>query len=356
MAVALTDRKSAMFASLPRIIVVSVALLSVLEPLQARKPPPVGANDFAFLGPWFHLEQKDRDTLTQRGVVVQGLPASNKQISIAATCAVDISADELSARVNAIGTVARGDLVTGRFSEPPTLNDLSPLTLDQGDVDRIRACRPGACALNLADHEMSDLQRALRHPEAPTDVQNAFRRVLLSRLARYQSGGLAALPEYHDRRDPVQPAAVLSAIRQQIPYLQDHLPAVAAYMERFPFTDTTGTATSARWSKMIVNNKAVVAISHLATFLPEPGPWVPTVVTVATTIYASRYMDGELTLWMLFASGDPSSSYLVYVTRSELDTLGGTFSRLKRSAIEGRMKEAAGAALESFCDRRERQP
>lgn len=343
-----------MFASLPRLIIVSLALSSVLAP-PASRHPDAGTNDFSFLEPWFQVQQKDRDTLAQRGVVVHGLPSSNRQISIAATCAVPISTNELAARVSAIGTVTRGDLVTGRFSEPPTIDDLASLTLDQGDIDRLRACRPGACALNLADHEMSDLQRALtQHPKPSTDVQDAFRQMLLSRLARYQSGGLAALPEYHDRR-PVQPAAVLSSIRQQIPYLKAHLPAVVAYLERFPFTDTTGTTMSLRWSKMIVNNKPVVAISHLATFRPEPGPRVPAVVTVATTVYASRYMDGELTLWMLFPSVDPSSSYLVYVTRLELDTLDGTFSSLKRSAIERRMKEAAGAALVSICERRERQ-
>lgn len=326
-------------ASWPPIVVLSLALLSVLEP-----------HDLSFLEPWFTVEQKDRDTLAQRGVVVHGLPASDKQIGIVATCAVDMAADELAARasaigMSAIGNIKRSELMTGRFSEPPTLDDLARLTLDQGDIDRLRLCRPGECALNLADHEMSALQLALtRHSEASTGVQDAFRRVILARLARYQSGGLAALPAYHDRREPVQPAAVFAAIRQQIPYLRMHVPAVGEYLERFPSTDTTGAATSLHWSKMIVNNKPVVVINHLTTFRPEPGPRVPTVLTVSQTIYASRYLNGELTLWMLFAPGT-ASSYVVYVTRSELDALGGTFSGLKRTAIEGRMKEAAAQAL-----------
>jgi hypothetical protein len=167
--------------------------------------------------------------------------------------------------------------------------------------------------------------------------------------------GVAALPEYHDRPDPVQPAAVFSDILQQTPYLHMHLPAVAEYLKRFPFTDTTGVATSQRWSKVIVNNKPVVAITHLMAFQPEPGPRVPTALTVSKTVYASRYLNGELTLWMLFAPDD-ASSYLVYVTRSELDTLGGTFSNLTRTAIEGRMKEAAARALVSVRDRLERRP
>ena len=337
-------------------IVVSVALLSVLEPVQARRPTNVGTNDLAFLEPWFNVEKQDRDTLAQRGVVVHSLPASNKQISIVATCAVDISPDEVVARVSALGYEKRDELVSVRFSEPPTAADLAPLTLDQGDIDRLRACRPGKCALNVGDHEMSAMHLALtQHPESAADVHTAFRQMILARLAQYRSGGLAALPEYHDRSDPVQPAAVFSDILQQIPYLRVHLPGVAEYLKLFPFTDTTRAATSLHWSKVIVNNKPLVVITHLATFQPEPGPRVPTVLTVSKTVYASRYLDGELTLWMLFAPGD-APSYFVYVTRSELDTLGGTFSNLKRTAIEGRMKEAAAGALVSLRDRLERRP
>ena len=143
----------------------------------------------------------------------------------------------------------------------------------------------------------------------------------------------------------MQPAAVFAAIRQQIPYLKGHLPSVAEYLERFPSTDATGASASLHWSRINVNDKPVVSIHHLTTFRLKPGPRVPTVLTVAQTVYASRYLNGELTLWMLFAPGNASASYLVYVTRSELDTLGGSFSSLKRTAIESRMKEAAARLL-----------
>ena len=125
------------------------------------------------------------------------------------------------------------------------------------------------------------------------------------------------MPDTTIAGDPVQPAAVFSAIRQQIPYLKAHLPSVAEYLERFPFTETTGAATSLHWSKMIVNDKPVVVISHLTTFRPEPGPRVPIVLTVAQTVYASRYLNGELTLWMLFAPGNASSSCSLSTSRGQ---------------------------------------
>jgi hypothetical protein len=342
---------------LPRTAVLSVVLLS-LFPLALAERTEGETTDLAFFEPWFDVEKKDRDTLAQRGVVVRGLPASHKQLSVMAACAVEITPDAFAARTRDIGIVNRRELVSGRFGEPPALDDLRPLTLDQGDIDRLRLCRPGECSLNLADHEMTAVQGALAlvHVDGSGDVQEAFRRVVLDRLRRYQSGGLAALPEYNDRSEPVRPATIFSQLLLQTPYLKTYVPPVASYLEQFPVTATDGTGSSVHWSKVTMNGKAVVMVTHLTTFRPEPGPRVPAVLVTSTQVYASRYMNGELALWMLFAGGEASPSYLVYVNRSQLDTLGGTFGGLKRAAIEGRIKEKAASALAAVRDRLERRP
>ena len=330
-----------------RAVVVCVALLSLLQPTQAGRTND-DTDDLAFLQPWFNVEKKDRETLAQRGVVVHGVPASNKQISVIAVCAVEISPDAFVARIRAVGNVKRREVLAGRFGAHPALADLAPLSLDPGDIDRLRVCRPGECALNLSSKEMSVLQGALS-----TDVQTAFRQVLLDRLRRYQSGGLAALPEYDDRSEPVRPAAVFSEILQQTPYLKRNVPAVAEYLQTFPPARTAGAESSLHWSKVNVNNKAVVMLTHLATFRPESGWRVPTVLTAVKQIYASRYMNGELTLWMLFAGRHASPAYLVHVNRSQLDELGGVLSWVKRTAIESRIKQEAAGAMAAFRDRLE---
>jgi hypothetical protein len=333
---------------LSRTIAVSLASLSVLQLLQSPRQASAGTDDFAFLRPWFTVEKEDRDTLARGGVVVHALPASSQQIGVAATCAVEISPDALVALVRSLGNVRRGELVAGRFDEPPVIKDLTPLSLDQGDIDRLRLCRPGDCALNLSDQEMSGLQSSV-------DVQGAFRQVVLDRLLRYHSGGLGALPEYHDRPRPVRPAVVFSEILQQTPYLQAHVPAVAKYLERFPSGEVP-VASSFHWSKVTMNNKPVVMVEHLATFRPDPGQGVPAVLVAGKQVYASRYMNGELTLWMLFARGDALPTYLVYVMRSQLDELSGALSGVKRTAFEGRIKEEAAGALAILRDRLESRP
>jgi hypothetical protein len=339
-------------AMLARITLIAVALVGLLPSSPPRTQANAATDEFAFLQPWFELNKKDRDTLATRGVVARGLPAARQQVSVIAACAVEISPEAFLGRVRALGSVKRDELVGGRFGEPPKIADLAPLTLDQGDIVRLRRCRPGECALNLADDEMSALQTALSgQPRPSTAVQDAFRRVVLGRVIRYGSHGLTALPDYHDRAVPMQPAAVFSEILQQTPYLKQHIPSLLDYLERFPREQTTAAESFLHWSKVIMNKKPVVLVADLTTFRPEPAPGVPTVLLAAKQVYASRYMNGELALWMLHERG--SRRYLVYVHRSHLDELGGTFTALKRAVLEGGIKNEAAGALARLRDQLE---
>jgi hypothetical protein len=334
---------------LARTFLSGAALVGLL--VSSPAPTQVREDEFSFLQPWFELKQKDRDTLTKRGVVARGLSASRQQVSVVAACAVDISPDAFVAAVRALGNVKRDQLVGARFGEPPTIGDLAPLTLDQGDIDRLRRCRRGQCALNLADDEMSALQLALSgQHESSTAVQDAFRRVVLDRVNRYRARGLTAVPEYHDRAEPLQPAAIFSEILQQTPYLKQHIPSLLEYLERFPPKRTGGAESFLHWSKVIMNKKPVVLVADLTTFRPEPGPAAPTVLLAAKQVYASRYMNGELALWMLYARKNGSPNYLVYVHRSHLDELGGTLNALRRAVLEGGIKDEAAGALARLRD------
>ena len=310
----------------------------------------VGAPDFAFLQPWFTVERKDRDAFARRAVVVRSLPAAQRQLSVIAACAVNAAPEALIAVITRGATPA--GVPGGSFSTTPTLQDLAPLTLDQGDIDRLRQCRPGSCALNLAADEMSALQLAMRTSEFA--VHDGFRRMILDRLRRYQAAGLAAVPEYNDRRDPVQPGAVFSDILAQVPYLKTFIPRAANYVERFPSAEPAGAESSFGWSKLTMNSKPVIMVTHRAIFRLQPAPSVPGVLVVSKQIYASRYMNGEVSLTMAFSSSSGSPGYLVVMSRSDLDELGGVFSGLKRSMFEGRIKEEAANALTALRNRMER--
>ena len=306
-------------------------------------------DEFAFLQPWFTPTSDERRLLAARGVVVRALPAEARQIAILAVCSIDVSPDVFVGRLQTAWDVEKGQLAAGRLGDPPTAADLARLSLDAGDVDRLRRCRPGDCRLNLSDGEIRAVQAAFANGGGAAQVQRVFRDVIVDRARRYLSGGLGALPDYHDRSDPVSPSNVFAEILAQAPYVTTRLPAIARYLERFPSSDVRPDASFLHWSTVIMNEKAVVRVSHVSLFRRDRLN-VANALVVGKQIYASRYMNGELTMTMLFG-GTRASGYLVHVDRSELDELGGAFSGLKRRLMEGRIKSEATIALAALRDR-----
>lgn len=346
-----------MFIRLSRAaLLIAIAVAGALESVPARAQVVAGTGDLAFLRPWFEADQNDRETLAQRGVVVRALPAVDRQIGIIAVTPIAIGPEAFVSRMRAGGGVKHADLLSGHFSDPPVLDDLAPVTLDDGDLDRLRRrCRPGDCRLNLADDEMAAVQRALASngPGSSAATQQAFRQVVLDRTRRYLKGGLDVLPEYHDRSTPVQPAAIFTEILRHSHYLRTRMPRVALHLEKFPHADGAGVESFLRWSRAVINDKVVIMVSHVSIVRPAPAPGLPAVLVTGKQVYASRYMNGELTLTMLFED-EGSPAYLVHVNRSELDELGGSFSGIKRSLIVGRIKHEAVGALASLRDGLER--
>ena len=161
------------------------------------------------------------------------------------------------------------------------------------------------------------------------------------------------LPEYHDRAVPVRPAAVFSEIVQRSPYLSG-VPAVANRLKNAPFAAGVSADSFLRWSNVTINNKNVILLTHISIERPTEGPVVPAVLVTGKQVYASRYMNGELSLTLLFDNGTAPNSYLVHVDRSDLDAFAGSFSGLKRVLIERAVKREAVVALGALRDRLER--
>lgn len=343
-----------MRGSLSRFLLVAGALLAlaVASP-RARQSTPAG--DLSFLQPWFRVTEQERARLTRREVVVRALPASDRQIMMLAATPITISPDEFLARI-ARAWSPEGKLVTsGQFSSVAAAGDVGQLSLDQRDLDRLRQCRAGDCPIKLGADEIAAVRGAFMSPGAAMAVQQILRNAMVDRARRYQQGGLTAVPDYSDQRAPVRPAAVFADILKQSAYLHDYLPpAVATYLEQSPSTQVAPDMSFLGWSKVIMNGKDVLRVSQVSAFRTPRTAKIPAVIVAGKQIYASRYMNGALSLTMLFAetaAGAPN--YLVHVHQSELDELGGALGGLKRALIEGRIKQEATTALSGMRDRLE---
>jgi len=151
-------------------------------------------NPFAFFRPTVDVGDQDRQQLDRGEPVVRLLPAQERQIAIFAAIRVSADGDRLVAWMRQIAALKKSAYVhaIGRFSDPPVPGDLSALSLDDDDLDDIRRCRPGDCAMKLTGAEMRELQQAAKVAGGAwrPALQEAFRQLVLQRVRTYlQAGG-----------------------------------------------------------------------------------------------------------------------------------------------------------------------
>jgi len=310
--------------------------------LAATAPDP-----FAWLQPAVTIDGASRSRLDRGEVVVRVLPAGDGEIGIFMAARLSAEAETLAGWVNAIARLKKSPyvLMVRRFSNPPGLDDLNGLTLDDGDLDAIRDCRPGNCALKLAGDDIAALRHAASAggPRWKDAVQQEFKRVVLSRLAVYEAAGFVGVPPYADRRKPTDPRIAFDALLAHSPYL--HVDALAGDPPESFFY----------WSKEQYGaGKAVISITQVDIVRPRmPSPVRLAVIT--REIFATHYRNASLGLTAVTEDA-AGQRYLVYVNRSQLDLLSGVFGGWKRALVEGKLKSESASAFNEVRRRLESGP
>lgn len=301
-------------------------------------PLPNAGDPFSFFSPVVTIDAGDRERIDRGEVVSRILPARDGEVAVFAASRFDAEPEALVRWTKAIEALKRSRFVVAirRFSHPPVLSDLDTLVLDDVDLEGIRRCEAGNCSVKLAAHEIDALKSAAAsNGEWKSAVQREFRRLVLARVTKYQSEGLAGLPPYVDRSEPTRPHAEFAGILARSPYLRNYLPAVADGLNDYPRVELPGTESFLYWSKeQYRNGKPIIAVTQVHIVRPV-GPSLPAVVVLGQEVFASHYRDGSL--GSTFVLDDGKTRYLVYLNRSRLDRLGGMFSGLKRSLVERRL-------------------
>ena len=132
------------------------------------------ADPFAFFRPSVTITADDRRQLDRGEPIARVLPATDLEVAVLAVVPVNIDGDRLVAWIRRIEELKKSAYVLAirRFSDPPRIDDLADLTLDDEELSEILVCRPGRCGLKLSAAEMSTLQRAA------ADAGNAWKAAL----------------------------------------------------------------------------------------------------------------------------------------------------------------------------------
>lgn len=327
-----------------------VPLRTAVEPPHAadvRQASSGAADPFAAFAPTVAVTDGDRRRLARGEAVARVGPAFGREVSVFAAVQVAFGPARLVAWIRRIERLKQNRFTRaiGRFSDPPRLEDLAALTLDPADVEALRHCRPGDCAVKLPAGDLLSLRREALVPGAgPDTVDRAFRRAVLDRTEAYLDGGLDALPPLVDRREPSSPAARFAGLLERTVFLSRAMPDLARALGAAARPSAAGFEHFLYWSKEVLGGKPVVAVTEV-TIAQHGDGLRPDVVIAGKGVLATHYVTASLGVTALVTDRGSGARTLVYVNRSELDVLDGVFGGVARRVIERRLRTEAADVL-----------
>jgi len=317
--------------------------------LQAHATDP-----FAFFEPSVSLTADERKRLDSGGNIARVVPAQERDIAVFAAVPVSVGADRFVAWVRRIEALKKTSYVLAirRVSNPVRLEDFDSLTVEPGDLEDIRNCRPGKCALKLTAAEIETFQNTIRERGAgwKPAVEAGFRQVMLHRIQAYLAKGHEGLSDIRDVSPPHSPASAFAGVLRRSEFLTRQLPQHAAFLGKAP-AQTADIESFVYWSKELFSRKTVISATEVSIVRPDRDG-LPEVVIASKQIFATHYMDASLGVTAIVRDG-PSKRYLTYLNRTDVDVVGGFFGGLVRSILQRRLRNEAPGILIGLRERLE---
>ena len=312
------------------------------------------ADPFAFFQPSVTITADDRRQLDRGEPITRVLQGKDLEVAIFAAVSINIDGARLVAWIRRIEELKRSPYVPAiqRLSDPPRLEDLADLTLDDQELSEIVACRPGRCGLKLSAAEMTELQRATADAGSEWKVilQAQFRRVALERANVYLSTGL--IGPYEDHGNTIWPAQAFARLVDHSTFLTEHLPAFAEHLLGTSQSPNPDIESFLYWSKERLANRPITSITHVNIFRGQDSA-LPDALVAGKEIFCTHYINASLGLTALVRGEPGGPNYLVYINRSEVDVLHGMFGGIIRWFMQRRLKAEAANVLQGLRQRLE---
>ena len=282
-------------------------------------------------------------------VVTKQLPSADKP-EIAAFGAVRVRGDHAAVLTQvrrSLGMAVRGASVpeSGRFSDPPRVEDLAGLTLDDGDFEAARDCKPGDCDLKLSRSAMDRVRREVdwKSRDARARTTDLMKRMLVEYTQAYRQGGTAAMATYADKDSPLEVPAEFGKLLAASPYLVEYVPALHRYVEAYPKGSLAGAEHLFYWWKDTFAPRPTISIYHATTWTDAQRG----VSVVATKrIYASHYFRAGLDL-LAVVDAPGGGSYLMDLYRVRIDPPTGMLSGVLLGKIRGGIEQGVAEGLKA---------
>jgi hypothetical protein len=222
----------------------------------------------------------------------------------------------------------------GGFGNPPRLSDLKGLSFESEDIQALRSCTPGDCAVQIPARTVEDLQRSIdwSAPDASEQVNQSLQRAIVENLVAYQSEGNQALGVYNDKRDAPSVAQQFAYLLSYDTALPAHLPDFYNYLLAYPYGRPANVEDRFYWAKVKFGLKPTLRVAHVITMKGGAADNIAYAIA-DKQLYSSHYFETAISLtYCVRGNDDPKHPgfYLIMTMGSEQAGLGGVRGLLVR--------------------------
>src|SRR4030095_4183113 len=284
----------------------------------------------------------DQMAALERGEPVAKLIPSNDPREVAVCGVIKIPSDPetaLKAFQLSLSLKQNSILQSGKFTNPPRIEDLASLTLSDDDIADLKTCAVGDCKLRLSAAMIHSFQKSIdwNAIDYKERANHLFRLMIVEYVTTYLQRGDAALIEYADQNPRVPLAREQESLLTNLLYVNDTAPELVRHLKAFP-RSTVPVEHSLSWAKINFGLKPVLVITDVSTYRSDVDG-VQQVLVLSKQIYANHYFDASLSLTAAIADQTRAKSDLLYVNHSRVGALAGSFSKFKHKMVEGRVTE-----------------
>ena len=258
-------------------------------------------------------------------------------------------------RYRDVSLLTKSEMVmqVGRFGATARPGDLRDLVFEQYDLDSLRECEPGDCAVRLPASAMGRFEGIdWRAPEWRTQAASLWRQILAEYAADYRTRGDSALAEYHNKAEPLRLQEQFAILYKASAIVTPFAPEILRYLQGYPRQTAAGAEDILYWSKENFGVRPVLSITHLTIHAPPPGA-TATAVVGRKQIYATHYFDAALGITLAVDDGT-GGAYMVVINRARTRSLASRLRGFVRGTVQGRSREGVEKMLRSTKESLER--
>jgi hypothetical protein len=235
----------------------------------------------------------------------------------------------------------------GVFSNPPRLEDLAGLTIDEADLDALEDCKPGSCAVKIGTAGLDRLKKEVNWSggaEGKARATAIIKEQMLAYVKAYMAGGTDAMGVTVDKAQPKALSAEFKTLLRNSPYIPEYVPAFNQYLETYPKGNLPNSVSTIFWAKDTFGLKPVISIYQATTYMqeqPRPG-----LLAAIKTLYASHYFNAALEM-MVATPVDASSFYLLDLYRTRIDPPTGMLSGVLLGKVKSGIEQGVAMNLKN---------